>query len=98
MNMFQAFTNADRDRSGFIDTQEILAAMTAAGFQLSATTLQALVKKFSTPGRGVDISGFLFICAHLGHMRSIFEYNDQDRDGRITLTYESLTQIGTEIL
>jgi len=98
MNMFNAFTAADRDRSGFIDAQEIQTAMTGAGFQLSLATIQALTQKFSTPGRGVDISNFIFICAHLGHLRSIFEWNDSDRDGKVTMTYDALTHIGTEIL
>jgi len=98
MNMFNAFSNADRDRSGFIDTQEIHQAMSAAGFQLSVGSIQALTQKFSTPNRGVDIANFLFICAHLGHLRSIFEWNDSARTGKITLTYDALTHIGTEIL
>jgi Ca2+-binding EF-hand superfamily protein len=98
MNMFNAFSNADRDRSGFVDAQEIHQAMAGAGFQLSIGSITALVTKFSTPGRGVDIANFLFICAHLGHLRSIFEWNDSDRDGKVTLTYDSLTHIGTEIL
>jgi len=98
MNMFNAFSTADRDRSGFIDAQEIQQAMTGAGFQLSLNTIQALTQKFATPGRGVDISNYLFICAHLGHLRSIFEWNDSDRDGKVTLTYDAMTHIGTEIL
>jgi Ca2+-binding EF-hand superfamily protein len=99
MNMFNAFSSADRDRSGTVDAQEIHQALTTAGFQLSMNSLQALTQKFSQPGgRGVDIANFLFICAHLGHLRSIFEWNDSDRDGKITLTYDSMTHIGTEIL
>ena len=58
----------------------------------------ALVQKFSTPGRGVDFPNYLFMCAHLAHLRSIFEWNDTDRDGRITLTYDALAHIGTDIL
>jgi len=98
MNMFNAFSNADRDRSGFIDANEIHQAVSAAGFQLSIGTIQALTQKFSTPGRGVDISNFIFICSHLGHLRSIFEFNDSDRDGKVTLTYDSMSHIATEIL
>lgn len=98
MNMFNAFMAADRDRSGFLDANEIHGALVAAGFQLSLPSVQAVAKKFSVPNRGVDISNYLFICAHLGHMRSIFEFNDQRHEGRVTLTYDSLSQIATEVL
>ena len=42
MNMFNAFANADRDRSGFVDTNEIHQAMSAAGFQLSVGSIQGI--------------------------------------------------------
>jgi len=96
--MQTAFFGADRDRSGFIDANEMFAAVSGAGFQLSLPTIQALAAKFAIPGRGVDFPNYLFMCAHLAHLRSIFEWNDTDRDGRVTLTYDSLAHIGTDIL
>jgi len=119
--MQNAFFSADRDRSGYIDANEMFAAMQAASFQLSLPTIQglplllsslllssllclcrcrplALSHKFSIPGRGIDFPNFLFMAAHLAHLRSIFEWNDLDRDGRITLTYDALAHIGTDIL
>jgi len=97
-NMQNAFFAADRDRSGFIDANEMQQAIGGAGFQLSQPTLQAISTKFSVPGRGVDFPNYLFLCAHLAQMRAIFEWNDTDKDGRITLTFDALAHIGTAIL
>lgn len=40
MNMQNAFFAADRDRSGYIDAQEMHQAVSGAGFQLSLATIQ----------------------------------------------------------
>lgn len=73
LKMQAAFNGADRDRSGFLDTNEIYGALTYSGFQLSMPTVQAICQKFYTPNRGVSFDSFLQLCAHLATVRSIFE-------------------------
>eukprot|EP01127_Copromyxa_protea_P009782 TRINITY_DN2325_c0_g1_i1.p1 TRINITY_DN2325_c0_g1~~TRINITY_DN2325_c0_g1_i1.p1 ORF type:complete len:236 (+),score=46.02 TRINITY_DN2325_c0_g1_i1:21-728(+) len=96
--MQSVFFQADADRSGTIDAREIFPALTGAGFQLSFATVQACVAKFDTTRRGIDFPTFLYLCSHLAHLRSIFEWNDPQNTGRINLTYDALCHIGTDIL
>jgi Ca2+-binding EF-hand superfamily protein len=93
-----AFFAADKDRSGTIDAQEILTALGQAGFQLSMPTIQAAVAKFDTTRRGLDFANFLFVCAHLAHCRSIFEWNDTQRTGQIHVGYDAFCHIGIDLI
>jgi len=97
-HMSNAFFTADKDRSGTIDPQEIFTALGQAGFQLSMGTIQAAVNKFDPARRGLDFPNFLYVCAHLAHCRSIFEWNDPQRTGQVHLTYDSLCHIGIDLL
>jgi Ca2+-binding EF-hand superfamily protein len=97
-NMQTAFTTADQDRSGFLDAREIHGAVVQAGFQLSLPTVQAISAKFGTPQRGVSFDQFLMICSHLAGVRTIFEYNDQQRSGRVTFTMDQLAHITVHVL
>jgi len=96
--MQNAFFTADKDKSGAIDPNEILTALQQAGFNLSMPTVQAYGRKFDPAGRGIDFPNFLWICSHLAHCRSIFEWNDQQRRGSITLTYDALCHIAVDLL
>jgi len=98
MTMQNAFFQADSDRSGTIDSREIWLALTGAGFQISSPTVQAIVQKFDKTGRGLDFSNFLYLCGHLAHVRSIYEWNDPQRRGQIVLTFDNLAHIATDIL
>jgi len=81
-----------------ISPKDILTATGQAGFELSITTIEAAVRKFDPTCRGLDFPSFLYICAHFAHCRSIFEWNDQQRVGKIQLTYDALCHIGIELL
>jgi len=96
--MQNAFFAADRDRSGSIDSNEILSALQQAGFTLSMATIQTYGRKFDPAGRGIDFPNFLWMCAHLAHCRSIFEWNDQQRKGQIVLSYDALCHIAADLL
>jgi len=97
-SMQNAFFAADRDRSGTIDPPEILAGLQQAGFSLSMPTVQAYGRKFDPSGRGIDFPNFLWMCSHLAHCRSIFEWNDQQRRGQIVLSYDALCHIAADLL
>jgi len=96
--MNNAFLQADRDHSGFLDANEIHSALTGAGFQMSLPTVEAICKKYNTPQRGVSFDAFLQICAHLATVRSIFEWNDVQRSGKVNLTYDQLAHITIHML
>eukprot|EP01125_Pyxidicula_operculata_P004390 TRINITY_DN1671_c0_g1_i4.p1 TRINITY_DN1671_c0_g1~~TRINITY_DN1671_c0_g1_i4.p1 ORF type:complete len:309 (-),score=113.63 TRINITY_DN1671_c0_g1_i4:73-999(-) len=99
LNIMQAaFFRADADRSGTIGANELYQALSSAGFQLSQQTVTAVTKKFDTTGRGLDFPTFLFVCGHLAHIRSIFEWNDQQRTNQITLNFDQFAHVGTDLL
>jgi len=99
LNVIQnAFFTADANRSGTIDAREIYTALQTAGFTLNFNTVQAAVTKFDTSKTGLNFQQFLLLCSHLSHLRSIFDWNDAQRSGRISLSYDQLCLIGTDIL
>jgi Ca2+-binding EF-hand superfamily protein len=93
-----AFYSADRDRSGTLDQNEASAALQQMGFQMAQRTVSAVVAKADRNKRGVNFSGFLRIAGHLATVRSIFEWNDPKKTGKIELTYDQLAHITTHLL
>jgi len=104
LNKMQAdFFQADRDRSGFLDANEIFGALQSAGFQLSLPTVQTLCNRFDPappgqPKRGLPFENFLQVVAHLAAVRSIFEWNDPQRTGRVNLTYDQVAHITVHLM
>jgi len=97
--MQSAFFTADRDRSGFLDSREIFEAVTAAGFQLQYPTIQAICQKYDLNRSGqISADSFIQICAQLAAVRSIFEWNDTQRSGRVNLTYDQLAHITVHLM
>lgn len=97
--MQNAFFQADQDRSGYLDAKEIFNAITAAGFQLSYPTIQAICQKYDTQRNSqISIEAFIQICAHLASVRSIFEWNDTTKTGKATLSYDQLAHITVHLL
>lgn len=97
--MQAAFLQADQDRSGFLDSREIFNAITGAGFQLTYPTIQSICQKYDTMRNGrITVDSFIQICAHLAGVRSIFEWNDTTRSGKVTLTYDQLSHITVHLL
>jgi len=95
MNTMQgAFFAADQDRSGFLDYREIFNAMSGAGFQLTYPTIQAVCEKYDVNRSGqISAEAFVNICSQLAAVRSIFEWNDTQRTGKVTLSYDQLAHI-----
>eukprot|EP01118_Nematostelium_gracile_P014401 TRINITY_DN559_c0_g1_i2.p1 TRINITY_DN559_c0_g1~~TRINITY_DN559_c0_g1_i2.p1 ORF type:complete len:403 (+),score=169.07 TRINITY_DN559_c0_g1_i2:112-1320(+) len=97
--MMGAFYQADTDRSGQLEAGEILQALQSAGFQLSLQTVQGVTSKFVTgTNKGVNFEQFLQVCAHLATVRSIFEWNDTAKTGKVTLTYDQLSHITVHLM
>jgi len=89
-----AFLMADTDRSGRLEAREIHTAMTQAGFQyLTMSTISELLHKYDRSRLGLLWEEFLMMAAHIAHCRSIFEWNDKDKDGWITINQDQLIQL-----
>jgi len=96
-DMQNAFFIADKTNTVTIDAQQVHAAFSQAGFDVSMGTVQASVKKYSQTG-GLDFPSFLFLCAHFAHCRSIYEWNDPQQTGQMHLTYDAFCHIGIDLI
>jgi len=96
--MQNAFLANDVQRRGVLLPQQTFQAIQSSGFQVSLPTIQAMAKKFDPTNQGIIFSTYLFMCAHLAHARSIFEWNDRARTGQIHLSYDALAHITTDVL
>jgi len=98
-HMRQAFMSADSDRSGRIEAREIHQALSGAGFtNLSMGSTQELLNKFDKTRKGLDWREFLLMVAHIANVRSVFQWNDNQKKGFITLTEDQLTHISAYLI
>lgn len=93
-HMRKAFTTADSDRSGRIESQEIHVALQQSSFAyVSKSTIDELMKTFDKQKRGLDWGEFLLMTGHLAHCRSVFEWNDKEKQGQVKFNIDEFTQI-----
>jgi len=98
-HMRQAFVGADADRSGRIDAREIHQALANAGFNyLSMGSILELLHKFDRTRMGLDWREFLLMVSHIALVRSVYEWNDKQKRGFITLTEDQFTQVSAYLL
>lgn len=88
-----AFFAADSDRSGRIDAREIHTALQTCGFSVSLPAVQALMGKYDKTGYGLTFQEFLLVCATIAQGRSLFEWRDTQRTGKLTLTLDQLLEL-----
>jgi Ca2+-binding EF-hand superfamily protein len=93
-HMRKAFTTADSDRSGRIESREIQTALQQSSFQfISLGTIEELLKTFDKQRRGLDWPEFLLMTSHIAHCRSVFEWNDKEKQGIVKFSIDEFTQI-----
>jgi len=104
VKMQNSFTASDVNKSGGLDFNELQNALRNAGFPLSPQAAKESYDHFELPNakfgsaKGVPMNGFLLVCAYLATVRNIFEYNDSDRDGKITLTFDQFAHITVHLM
>eukprot|EP01028_Stygiella_incarcerata_P013439 TRINITY_DN82320_c0_g1_i1.p1 TRINITY_DN82320_c0_g1~~TRINITY_DN82320_c0_g1_i1.p1 ORF type:complete len:216 (-),score=38.02 TRINITY_DN82320_c0_g1_i1:198-845(-) len=93
------FTQYDTDRNGVLSVPEIQAALTRLGFALDPTTSTSVCKKFDPALKGLfTFPTFVEVCCFIGNVRTLLEYYDTDRDGKITLDFAQLTALSLNVL
>jgi len=89
------FDRFDVDRSGSINLKEYNTAIISFGYRLSDAFIEVMFKAYDKRNEG-QLSFDLFVqsCISLKRMTDVFKRYDDDRDGFITLSFESfLTEI-----
>eukprot|EP01121_Diplochlamys_sp_Union-15-3_P011726 TRINITY_DN3427_c0_g1_i3.p1 TRINITY_DN3427_c0_g1~~TRINITY_DN3427_c0_g1_i3.p1 ORF type:complete len:131 (-),score=16.16 TRINITY_DN3427_c0_g1_i3:84-476(-) len=91
-----AFLIADADKSQRLDAKEIHSALRSIGFPyLTPSTIMELINRYDRSRAGLMWEEFLMLAAHVAHCRSIFDWNDKDKDGWITINQDQLIQLTT---
>ncbi|KAL6068408.1 putative Far upstream element-binding protein 3 [Balamuthia mandrillaris] len=93
LHMQSLFSQNDRNRSGRLGAQEAHAALSAAGFQLSAEAIRSLHLKYNKTGYGVNMVEFLALVAHVAQAKSLFEWRDPRNTGYIQLNMDDLLDV-----
>ncbi|XP_022731876.1 probable calcium-binding protein CML48 [Durio zibethinus] len=86
-DVVRAFQMVDRDRSGFIDENELQQALSSGYERFNIRTIRLLMFLFKNPHDSLRIGPreFAALWSCLGHWRAIFERFDRDRSGKIDL-------------
>ncbi|KAK6247378.1 hypothetical protein QUC31_018943 [Theobroma cacao] len=85
--VIRAFEMVDRDRSGFIDENELQRALSSGYQRFNIRTIRLLMFLFKNPHDSLKIGPreFAALWSCLGQWRAIFERFDRDRSGKIDL-------------
>ncbi|KAM1750938.1 hypothetical protein FF1_009075 [Malus domestica] len=85
------FERFDRDRSGFIDANELRDALLSLGFSVSPVVLELLVSKFDKSGgkkRAIEYDNFIECCLTVKGLTEKFKEKDKAYTGMGTFNYE----------
>ncbi|KAK9279882.1 hypothetical protein L1049_013565 [Liquidambar formosana] len=84
-DVIRSFQMVDRDRSGFIDENELQQALSSGYQRFNLRTIRLLMFLFTNPKDSLRIgpSEFAALWSCLGQWRAIFERFDRDRSGKI---------------
>ncbi|KAJ7981172.1 putative Ef-hand calcium binding protein [Quillaja saponaria] len=83
--VIRSFQTVDRDRSGFIDENELQQALSSGFHRFSLRTIRFLMFLFKNPNNPLRIGPkeFAALWSCLGQWRAIFERYDRDKSGKI---------------
>ncbi|KAK9938872.1 hypothetical protein M0R45_015587 [Rubus argutus] len=85
--VISSFQMVDKDRSGFIDENELQQALSSGYQRFSLRTIRLLMFLFKNPGGSLTVGPkeFAALWSCLGEWRTIFQRYDRDRSGKIDL-------------
>ncbi|ORX88845.1 EF-hand [Basidiobolus meristosporus CBS 931.73] len=90
----RCFMGFDKDRSGYIDSQELLEALRAFGYNLSPPFVNLLIRKYDRRGKGdVSFDNFIQICVTIRSLTESFRRFDSNGDGWIQINYEQFLEL-----
>eukprot|EP00096_Caligus_rogercresseyi_P013452 TRINITY_DN60_c0_g1_i3.p1 TRINITY_DN60_c0_g1~~TRINITY_DN60_c0_g1_i3.p1 ORF type:complete len:248 (+),score=72.80 TRINITY_DN60_c0_g1_i3:348-1091(+) len=89
INQWKAiFEGIDRDRSGFIEQNELMAAFQQMGYRFTPTFVQNLLSKYDPQNRRLTLDNFIVSSVQIKRLTDSFRVRDKEMKGQATLGYE----------
>lgn len=89
INQWKAlFESIDRDRSGFIEQNELMQAFQQMGYRFSPTFIQNLLTKFDPRSKKLTLDNFIVASVQIKRLTDSFRTRDREMRGSATLQYE----------
>lgn len=87
------FQQSERKTPGSMAIADVPAALQAAGFtagfNISPTAANNIAKRFDSQKRGsLTWEDFLLLASHIGLLRSVFEWSDTTKTGKVSFDFE----------
>ncbi|KAK7196670.1 programmed cell death 6 protein-like protein [Novymonas esmeraldas] len=99
MTMKNGFRQRDASGDGRLDGNEVRAALTAGGYQLSEQTFQALMRKFDRQRRGsLGFDDYVELSIFISKVRNVYSFYDRDRTGQVTFNFDAFVGGSVSIL
>ncbi|KPA76363.1 programmed cell death 6 protein-like protein [Leptomonas pyrrhocoris] len=99
MSMKNGFRQRDTTGDGRLDGNEVRAALTASGYQLSEQTFQALMRKFDRQRRGsLGFDDYVELSIFISKVRNVFAFYDRQRTGQVTFNFDTYVAGSVSIL
>lgn len=99
MSMKNGFRQRDTSGDGRLDGNEVRAALTASGYQLSEQTFQALMRKFDRQRRGsLGFDDYVELSIFVSKVRNVFSFYDRQRTGQVTFNFDTYVAGSVSIL
>ncbi|KPI89646.1 programmed cell death 6 protein-like protein [Leptomonas seymouri] len=99
MSMKNGFRQRDTSGDGRLDGNEVRAALTASGYQLSEQTFQALMRKFDRQRRGsLGFDDYVELSIFISKVRNVFSFYDRQRTGQVTFNFDTYVAGSVSIL
>jgi len=98
MQMRYGFEMVDKDRSGFLNFQEVHMALTQSGYCVGFQALQQLMTTFDRKKLGqLSMDDYIELSVFLGVSRNVFQFNDMYKTGQITLNFEQFLRVSAQL-
>jgi len=87
------FEGYDRDRSGYIEQNELTSAFQQMGYRFSPTFVGNLLAKYDARSRRLTLDNFIVACVQIQRLTNSFRTRDKEMRGQATLAYEDFVGI-----
>jgi len=89
INQWKAtFEGIDRDRSGYIEFNELTQAFQQMGYRFTPTFVQNLLAKYDCRTRRLTLDNFIVACVQIKRLTDGFRSRDRAMQGQATMQYE----------